>query len=162
MYDPRPQHLQHTANGEVEQFCKKLESFGRPCGFLHVITPTASIVPSTTLPLIPRSVQERVLVCMRDFDHPLSLAQIYSLERMFIDRITPDSQQAANNIEKATQKQFLCKRWHEERHCRITAGEIMQKQMPNKHMHEDDVQCILIIVLSCTALGLRPRISGTR
>ena len=63
-------------------------------------------------------------------DHPLSLVQIYALERMFIERVTPDSQQA-DNIEKATRKQFSCKRWHEERHCRITSskfGEICKSR----------------------------------
>ena len=129
VYDPRPQHLQHTGDTEVDQFCKRLQSFSKPCGFLHVITPASSVV-STTLPLIPRSVRERVLVCMRSMDHPLSLVQIYALEEMFVDRITPDTQQA-ESIEKATRKQFLCKRWHEERYCRITAskfGEICKSR----------------------------------
>ncbi len=34
--------------------------------------------------MIPRSVRERVLVCMRSMDHPLSLVQIYALESLLI------------------------------------------------------------------------------
>ena len=105
VYDPRPQHLQHTADHEVEQFYTRLSSFSKPCGFLHVVTLSSS-VHTTTLPLIPRSVRERVLMYMRSMDHPLSLVQIYVLERMFIDRITPNSQQVTDNIEKATRRQF--------------------------------------------------------
>ena len=47
VYDPRPQHLQHTADDELEQFCTKLQSFSKPCGFLHVINPAFSVVPTT-------------------------------------------------------------------------------------------------------------------
>lgn len=36
-----------SADSEVEQFCARLQSFSKPCGFLHVTT--ASSVVSTTL-----------------------------------------------------------------------------------------------------------------
>ena len=128
VYDPRPQHLQHTAESEVEQFCSTLQSFNRPCGFLHVIHAPSPV--STPLPLIPRSVRERVLVCMRSMEHPLSLRQIFALEEMFVDRITPDQQQA-RSIEMATRRQFASKRWYEERYCRLTSskfGEICKSK----------------------------------
>ena len=131
VYDPRPQHLQRTADIEFEQFYMRLQSFSKPCGFLHVISPASSVV-STTLPLTPRSIRERILVCMRSMDHPLSLAQICALQEMFVDRLTPDCQQA-DSIEKATRRQFSCKRWHEERYCRITSskfGEICKSRCP--------------------------------
>ena len=98
--------------------------------FLHVITPESSVDDSTltTLPLIPRSARERVHVLLRSMSHPVSLAQINTLGKVFVDRITPNSQEAGA-IEIATRRQFTCKRWHEERYCRITSskfGEIFK------------------------------------
>ena len=61
------------SDNEVEQFCTRLQSLSKPCGFLQVITP-ASSVPTITLPVIPRSVRDRVLMYRRSMDHLLSLA----------------------------------------------------------------------------------------
>lgn len=51
---------------------------------------------------------------------------------MFADYITPSIQEA-DAIERATVRQFSCKRWHEERYCRITSskfGEICKCKKP--------------------------------
>ena len=132
VYDPRPQHQQYTSKEEMKSFYETLQSFNKPCGFLHVITlaSSSSALSPTNLPLVPRSTRERVLVRMRAMDHPLSQMQIHTLGEAFVDGITPSSQEA-KAIEEATRRQFACKRWHEERYCRITSskfGEICKSR----------------------------------
>ena len=130
-YDPRPLSLQCTADDEVMQLHDQLQSIGRPCGFLHIIgpAPLAPLTPALLLP-IPRSAREKFLVNMRSMEHPLALPQIASLGVMFIDHITPSSEEA-EDIAKTTRTQFVSKRWHEERYCRITSskfGEICKSR----------------------------------
>ena len=136
-YDPHPPQFQHTSDAELSKFHDKLESFGQPCGFLHVFFPLSSttIPPTSTctsLPPIPRSVREKALVRMKALEHPLSLNQISDLGEFFVKGITP-TRVIADKIEEATRRQFACKRWHEERFARITSskyGEICKCRQP--------------------------------
>ncbi len=102
----------------------KLLSFGKPCGFLHVNSPSSQsphVSTKSLLPPIPRSIKEKVLVKMRGLDHPLNINDISSLGEYYLRQITLTKQQI-DAIERATQKQFACRRWHEERYCRITSS----------------------------------------
>lgn len=138
-YDPRPPSLQHTSNSELLEFQSKLKSSGRPCGFLHVIPPAsqsiavaASSSTLPTLPPIPRSVREKVHAQVRKAAHPITLEFLLSLGKQFVDHITPNTHEATL-IEQATQRQYACKRWHEERFARLTSskfGEICKCRQP--------------------------------
>ena len=138
-YDPRPQQHRHTSDSEIRSLHDQLLSVSTRCAFLHVLPEInqPALAPSTSvssLPPIPRSVREKVLVEMKSSQHPLSLQQIRALGTTFVQNITP-SQPQADAIEAVTRKQFGCKRWHEERFARLTAskfGEIAKCREPIK------------------------------
>ncbi len=73
-YDPRPPQLLHTTNNGLKMLHDKLLSFGKPCGFLHVNSPSSQsphVSTKSLLPPIPHSIKEKVLVKMRGLDHPM-------------------------------------------------------------------------------------------
>ena len=73
-YDPRPAQYQHTSDSEIRSLHDKLQSISTRCALLHVLPEIDQPAPSTSvssLPPIPRSVREKVLVEMRSSQHPL-------------------------------------------------------------------------------------------
>ena len=56
-----------------------------------------------------------------------------------MDYITLSSQEA-DAIERATRRQFACKRWHEERYFRITSSKFGEVCKSNKICHKDALQ----------------------
>ena len=121
-YDPRPVALRHTSANEIQSFRQSLECKGE-VALLHVLP----LVESTStacfqqLPLLPRSSQERIRHQFNQQVQPVSLRDIFQYGQMLVGMLT-HSKMDITHIEKATQKQHKCKRWHEERYGRLTSS----------------------------------------
>jgi hypothetical protein len=96
VYDPRPQHRQHTSENELQQFYEKLQSFGTPCVFLHVMSPASSLGTSPSTSQLREGAHAYEI-------HGTSIAQtqVNVLRERFVDH----SSQEADAIERATRCQ---------------------------------------------------------
>ena len=132
-YDPPPVKYQGTSSEEIKLLKESLESKGK-FALLHVLTgssnstSTPSPISTQTLPPIPRSSVDRIHREFAKIHKPVSLQDIFEYGKKLILLLTPTSTEVFL-IEKATRRQHESKRWHEERHGRLTAstfGEIVK------------------------------------
>ena len=123
--DPRPSQLQCTTKEEIDTFTRKLKSTQKNIGFLHVIPDSAILsTPITTasnLPLIPKSYIARIHNEMRTSEQPLCVKTIHTFGERLLQQLTITENQI-KAVERATVGQKIRKRWHEERHGRLTAS----------------------------------------
>ena len=129
-YDPQPVKYQGTSSEEIKLLKESLES-KRNFALLHVLTgssnstSTPSPTFTQTLPPIPRSSVDRIHREFAKIHKPVSLQDIFEYGKKVILLTSTE----VFLIEKATRRQHESKRWHEERHGRLTAstfGEIVK------------------------------------
>ena len=125
-YDPRPPSMRNTTQLDLDELVEELESLPVSSGFVHLLKkPSALDKSNSALPLIPRSIQARIQHKIMQGSLPPTLATIKSYGVEFIEGITPTAVEK-KAIEEKTHLQASSARWHEERHCRLTASSFGQ------------------------------------